>query len=815
MRFEIEPKIGLGNFILGMNINQVLTLIKRNGYNFKHCQIISGKEVNSPTFLYIPSEQINLRFNYYSQKLELIEKKIISLENQLENLSELNKDSEYYYKNKLFYTLNRETHYYRINYQNIAKLFGLSKVPKKLNKNKNIFLEYNGIGFYFTNIVKDMEKSDEIDASTENSSVNTESLLSKLFIFREDSFYDSLNQKNDYGKNNILIKYDSKKPKSIIIINENNKSEIKIGDHIEDVLREIKHPNYIHYSNEKNENYSDQEGGKVLYNQTQNKIYYLNYFQYGFDIMIINNKVSRIILHTNQVGDSKFGIYDRCNFKLKLRNDYLKTLLVKKDKNKESFRQQNNRKEDNDKKSNIQLKENNISKKSSINNEKLENESKYSDSLNEKNKENKEEKELRKEKSNNINGEQNLKKNEMERILKKEEKNEKKEEIKNLDKNINNKGNNQEQNTNKDKDENKKIIDKKEEDIKEEINKEKKEEENKNDRDKNKDIKNEKKKEEKFSEEKIRNNELNDKIGDIEKEGNKNEPIEQTKNETKQKAMQDKNNELKKEMQKEVQKQEEEKKEEQNEEEKEEEKEEKKEEYKEGQKEEHKEEQKGGQKEQKEEEKKEEQKEGQKEEKKGGQKEQKEEHKEEKKEEQKEGQKEEYKEEKKEEQKVEHIEEQKEEEEKKEDPKIEQKEVKKEEKKIEEGVNKVNESNNQTKNIYVSKNKKNRRRKHGNPPKRKNQINLDDNEEEEINEDEEESENNKIEIDTKEKKEEYISIYPWSDFRADLLSKFEYDKNLRHQKWDEGTSKIINCYFFKGLLFEIVDKNVIATVTIY
>ena len=58
-------------------------------------------------------------------------------------------------------------------------------------------------------------------------------------------------------------------------------------------------------------------------------------------------------------------------------------------------------------------------------------------------------------------------------------------------------------------------------------------------------------------------------------------------------------------------------------------------------------------------------------------------------------------------------------------------------------------------------------------------------------------------------------IFPWSDFKEEFLSKIQYNKNLRHQKWDEGTSKIINCYFFNGLLFEIVDKNIIGTVIIY
>ena len=203
-----------------------------------------------------------------------------------------------------------------------------------------------------------------MDASLENSSVNTDSILDKILIFREDSLYESLNEKNNFIKNNTLIKYDSNYQKSISVINDNNKNIIKIGEHIEDVLRKLKNPNYIYYYNDKDENYNNQENGKILYNQTLNKIYYLNYFQYGLDIMISNNKVSRILLHTNQVGDSKFGIYDRCNFKLKLRQDYLNTLLGNKDENKNSFDMNDNKKDDK------KEKENKNSRKSS-NNEKI------------------------------------------------------------------------------------------------------------------------------------------------------------------------------------------------------------------------------------------------------------------------------------------------------------------------------------------------------------------------------------------------------------------------------------------------------------
>ena len=88
----------------------------------------------------------------------------------------------------------------------------------------------------------------------------------------------------------------------------------------------------------------------MLYNQATNKMFYFNYFKYGIDIMICNNKVNRIILHTNQIGDRKFGIYERCNFELKLRKDYLTSLNKINDKIKEVNNEKiinNNQKEKN------------------------------------------------------------------------------------------------------------------------------------------------------------------------------------------------------------------------------------------------------------------------------------------------------------------------------------------------------------------------------------------------------------------------------------------------------------------------------------
>ena len=714
MRFEIEPKIGLGNFVLGMNINQVLTLIKRNGYYYKQCKIISNKEKNTPIFLEISSELITLRFNYYTQNLELIEKRII-IDNDInnKNSSEVNSDSEYYYKNKLFYMQNKNKEFHIIKYQNIAQLFGLSKVPKKLNKNKNIFLEYSGIGFYFTN-VNDLEKSEDLDISADPSSVDTNSVLSKFFIFKEDSLYESLNTKNIFQTNDVLIKYNSQKGKSIKIErnNENSQSIIRIGDNIEDVLRELKNPNYIYYANNINENFSqNQDSGDALYNQTSNKIFYLNYFKYGFDIMICNNKVNRIILHTNQIGDSKFGIYERCNFKLKLKKDYLATLLKTEDKFEENKEETNNNNLKEPKSQNeIKEKRKSSSRKSSENED-----IKKKDKINIKEKEEIKKNDKLKEKQNHYNKkEENQKElnSNIKNINEKEEKNEikEKEEIKN-DKQIKQLNNQKEENIDmkKDKIENKEIEKEKERNIKEE------------------NINNENKKEEK--EENEIQNLNNSSSQENQKKENKEQEIE--------KEIENNENDLEKE--------EKEKKEVEISKEKEE----------------------------------------------------------------KEKEKEDVK-----------VEEEKEKEEKnKEINKFEEKQ----QEETKEGEKKEEENKQSQKNNYTSnKNNRKRRKKHGNPPKKKNEIkSKEENEESESEDDNDETkkkenENKGEKEDNKDNKDkEYISIFPWSDFKEEFLSKINYNKNLRHQKWDEGTSKIINCYFFNGLLFEVVDKNVIGTVIIY
>lgn len=126
--------------------------------------------------------------------------------------------------------------------------------------------------------------------------------------------------------------------------------------------------------------------------------------------------------------------------------------------------------------------------------------------------------------------------------------------------------------------------------------------------------------------------------------------------------------------------------------------------------------------------------------------------------------------------------------------------------------NKQNIENKQLKeegNDNKSKNKKRRKKgKHGNPPKKNNKVDTDniDEEEEIINENKKSNDEDFSKI---------ILIYPWDNFKDVLLSKIYFDRKDRHQKLDKITSRILNYYIFKNIIFEIVNKEKIISIIIY
>jgi len=309
---EIIPHNSLGIFKLGDSINKILTIIKQRGDLYNHCDIITyDKSPEKEFYIYLNKEDIKLRFNGLTQKLEIIEKNFIeNKENEL----------EYSYKNQLIFSSKNNSNicYSLPDYQYISSIFGLSKVPKFLNNYCDIFLPYDGISFLFKNI---NFKTDEVDLSSQ---------LNKLFIFKEDNILDSIKlEKEKFNKYKIFTFNLENKEKGVFYEKNVN---LKIGDNIEKILNMMKNPNYV-YNKKINEDDN-------LY------LSYYNYFEYGIDLVVDNNSniLKKIIFHTNYFYDNKFGIYEKCNFLIEIPETYFQKYLNEKmlKKINKNFKENNN-----------------------------------------------------------------------------------------------------------------------------------------------------------------------------------------------------------------------------------------------------------------------------------------------------------------------------------------------------------------------------------------------------------------------------------------------------------------------------------------
>lgn len=317
---EIIPFTKLGDFSFNDSLNKVLSLIKQKGEMYQQCDIVIGDNFIDPLYLVIPKEGIKLRFNSYTQKLELIEKVFSG-----------QYDFEYYYNKKLVFSKKNKEHIYysQPNYSYINSIFGMSKMPKVINNNKHILLPYNGISFLFENSSLD-------DSNISNGVVDSEAKLYKMIIYSENNIIDSIRKDNLKVKNpSPLVRYNMEKGEQGISLTfykegKENTYSICIGESLEEILNKMKNPNFVYFT-QNNSTVSTEYNFNIINNTKDNfnDDCILNYFSYGIDVLIQgkHNVCKRLILHTNSPQDKKFGIYERCNFKIELNKQYFKKIV--------------------------------------------------------------------------------------------------------------------------------------------------------------------------------------------------------------------------------------------------------------------------------------------------------------------------------------------------------------------------------------------------------------------------------------------------------------------------------------------------------
>lgn len=306
---EIIPFKQLGDFCIEDTLNKTISIIKQKGELYKQCDIIINDSLNEPLYLVIPKEGIKLRFDSHTQRLEMIEKTI--------NTSY---EFEYSYNKKLVISNKNKDHIYYSapNYSYINGIFGMSKMPQIINDNKNILLPYNGISFIFTN---DNKEGNDIS----NDVVDTEVLLYKIIIYGENDLVESIRKDNSkLKKPSAIIRYSGDSSDITIEKYKEEAFTISFGESLEEILHKMKNPNYVYF----NKNHNTNNDFELINNSNANynEDCWLNYFAYGVDILIEgkSNVNKRIVLHTNEPQNKKFGIYERCNFIIELSKNFFK-----------------------------------------------------------------------------------------------------------------------------------------------------------------------------------------------------------------------------------------------------------------------------------------------------------------------------------------------------------------------------------------------------------------------------------------------------------------------------------------------------------
>lgn len=300
----IEPRKGLGIFRLETGINQILVEIKSKGHEYQRVEIVvSETSINEPIFIIIPKEGLKLRFDPVFQKLELIEVNCLPLENRYHSLM---------YKGNIILNPNLKS---VITYNYINSLFGPANMPKLIDDNKHLLLRYEGISFMFEN--NGVENEDAVI-------LGSEARLEKILIFGEKLLKDSLS--GDVLCNAPTVKIEVDKGISVSTSEDDESVNINFDEALESVLNKLKNPNYIYYKSQSSEEYDSLEYRSDNETGYSSPDYFLNYFNYGFDLMFDGEKniVKKIKLHSNNYFSSSFGVYERCNFVMEFHRNFFK-----------------------------------------------------------------------------------------------------------------------------------------------------------------------------------------------------------------------------------------------------------------------------------------------------------------------------------------------------------------------------------------------------------------------------------------------------------------------------------------------------------
>ena len=289
----------LGPFSIGSTLHECIAELQKNSRDYKHIKCIfntDNTDDDDNIILDVHAYGIKLIFNGKDQRLKLID------------VYDLSKVSICYHKQIL-----------QNNFACIYNIMGLTHPGVYDDKRKQYYVEYNGLWLAFLLDYDPGPSSLPVDLDD-----GTSPILNRLIVY--------------FGKNIASATLPPLGPTSNplyacyfepihVTLNEGirlglRNRKVSFGCSVQHVLTEVGAPNKIFYK-QKAMNEDEHKNSDPMKRAKLGCDYFFNYIVLGMDILFDGNshKITKFILHTNNVGHPDFNRWCKCNFIITLDND--------------------------------------------------------------------------------------------------------------------------------------------------------------------------------------------------------------------------------------------------------------------------------------------------------------------------------------------------------------------------------------------------------------------------------------------------------------------------------------------------------------
>nr|CAH8873306.1 unnamed protein product [Trichobilharzia regenti] len=319
---EVVPELGirhkLWEFVLGMPIQQMIDILRKQDYNIKNVDFwYNDKDPFSLNLVLVLSgDGMKFHFDPFLQRLRIIE---------VYDLSSITLRywSQYFNSPSVLPTV-----------QEVLRIFGSTKPLAPAESNGDYQLTYRGITFILRKFATGIT-----GGSRESVESKSDLLVTRLFIYLGSNLIEAkvpvelpsacylqnvfLERLHVNRSNNATTSLTLHLVAQDLNVNPIREPKVRrftrsltFGDSDQDVLSALGSPSRVFYKTEDKMKIHLPQPHRLV--QPKKSDYFYNYFSLGLDILFDaqRHEVMKFVLHTNQPGEYTFNTYYRCLFEI-------------------------------------------------------------------------------------------------------------------------------------------------------------------------------------------------------------------------------------------------------------------------------------------------------------------------------------------------------------------------------------------------------------------------------------------------------------------------------------------------------------------